>query len=50
MQRYKFSLWDSIVIAEALNAKCEFLISEDMQHGQMIGALCNLMIVNPFKL
>jgi predicted nucleic acid-binding protein len=47
MENKKFSLWDSLVIAEALNENCSVLVSEDIQHGQNIG---ELKIVNPFKI
>ena len=41
-----FSFWDSLIIASALEADCEKLYSEDMQHGQVIAR--RLQIVNPF--
>ena len=40
-----FSFYDSLVIAAAQAAQCQVLYSEDMQHGQLVGAL---RIVNPF--
>jgi predicted nucleic acid-binding protein len=43
--RYKYSFYDSLIIAAALEAGCETLYSEDLQHGQQIG---RLRIVNPF--
>jgi predicted nucleic acid-binding protein len=43
--RYGFSVYDSMIIAAALQAKCQTLYSEDMQHGQRIGGLT---IRNPF--
>ena len=42
---HSFSFYDSLIIASALQAKCELLYSEDMQHLQRVG---NLQIVNPF--
>jgi len=45
-ERYKFSWYDSLIIASALEAGCSTLYSEDMQHGQVIEA--RLKIVNPF--
>ena len=42
---HSFSFYDSLIIASALQAKCELLYSEDMQHMQRVG---NLQIVNPF--
>jgi predicted nucleic acid-binding protein len=44
-QRYQFSFFDSLIIAAALEAGCERLLSEDMQHGQRIEGL---LIENPF--
>ncbi len=43
--RYKHSFYDSLIIAAALDARCELLYSEDLQHGQQIR---RLRIVNPF--
>lgn len=43
--RYKYSFYDSLIVAAALHAKCKFLYSEDLQHGQRIEAT---EIVNPF--
>lgn len=40
-----FSFYDSLILAAAESAKCEILYSEDMQHGQLVGAV---RIVNPF--
>ena len=42
---HSFSFYDSLIIASALQAKCQLLYSEDMQHLQRVG---NLQIVNPF--
>ena len=42
---HSFSFYDSLIIASALQAKCQVLYSEDMQHLQRVG---NLQIVNPF--
>jgi len=46
VERYGFSLYDSLLIAAALIAGCKVLYSEDLQHGQLIGR--QLRIVNPF--
>ncbi|MEX0738990.1 MAG: PIN domain-containing protein [Pseudohongiella sp.] len=43
--RYSLSVYDAMIIAAALQADCEMLYSEDMQHGLQIGSL---RIVNPF--
>ncbi|MDM8566703.1 hypothetical protein QUF74_13755 [Candidatus Halobeggiatoa sp. HSG11] len=46
IENYKFSFYDALIINAALNSKCHILLSEDMQHGQLIEN--NLQIVNPF--
>jgi predicted nucleic acid-binding protein len=45
-QRYKYHVYDSLVIAAALESACTVLYSEDMQDGQMIDSL---QIRNPFR-
>jgi predicted nucleic acid-binding protein len=47
MRRYGFSIYDSLIIAAAINAGCETLYSEDLQDGQKVGA--SLTIINPFR-
>ncbi len=42
---YALSYWDSLVVAAALEAGCQTLLSEDMQHQQN---LSGLTVVNPF--
>lgn len=42
---YRYSFYDSLIIAAALTGGCTRLYSEDMQHGQQIEGLT---IVNPF--
>lgn len=44
-ERYGYSIFDSLVIAAALNAGASTLYSEDMRHGQTIEGLT---IRNPF--
>jgi predicted nucleic acid-binding protein len=41
-----FALYDSLIIASALEAGCSTLLSEDMHDGQVIGG--QLTIRNPF--
>jgi predicted nucleic acid-binding protein len=43
--RYDYQIYDSLVLASALEGNCTTLFSEDMQHGQRIGPLT---IRNPF--
>jgi predicted nucleic acid-binding protein len=45
--KYKYSFYDSLIIAAALSCNCKTLYSEDMQDGQKIEK--KLTIVNPFK-
>ena len=44
--KYKFSYWDSLIVASALENNCSILYTEDMQDGQVIEE--KLKIVNPF--
>jgi predicted nucleic acid-binding protein len=44
-ERYRYSIYDSMVVAAALRAGCSTLFSEDLQDGQKIGTLT---IRNPF--
>lgn len=44
--RYKFSFYDSLIIAAALKSNCSILYSEDMQDGQIIEQ--SLTIKKPF--
>ena len=45
-QTYKYRFYDCLIIAAALRAGCNTLLSEDMQHGQVIEG--TLTITNPF--
>jgi predicted nucleic acid-binding protein len=44
--RYRYSFYDSLIIAAALDAGCSRLYSEDLQDGQRIE---ELTIENPFR-
>ena len=44
-RRWRFSFYDSLIVAAALESKCNVLYSEDFQDGQKIESLT---IVNPF--
>ena len=46
-ERYRLSIYDSMIIAAALIGNCEILYSEDMQDGLLIDH--QLRILNPFK-
>ena len=43
--RYGYHIYDSLVIAAALEARCDILFSEDMNAGQTIEGLT---VLNPF--
>jgi len=44
-ERYRFDIYDSLIVASALRAGCTTLYTEDLQHGQVIDGLT---IRNPF--
>lgn len=43
--RYGFSIWDSLIVAAAVEAHCSKLLTEDLQHGQLVDGV---RIENPF--
>jgi predicted nucleic acid-binding protein len=46
-ERYEYKIYDALILASALEARCTILYSEDMQDGQMIEE--RLTIRNPFR-
>jgi predicted nucleic acid-binding protein len=46
-ERYCLSTYDAMIVASAIDAGCDTLWSEDMQHGMAIGR--RLQIRNPFR-
>lgn len=42
---FQLSFWDSLIIAAAEKAKCEFVFSEDLNTGQTCRGV---QVVNPF--
>lgn len=44
-ERYGFSIYDGLIVAAAVRARCAVLYTEDLQQGQMID---QLEIRNPF--
>ena len=46
-ERYGYGIYDALIVASALEARCAILYSEDMQDGQVIDG--RLTIQNPFK-
>lgn len=47
IKKYKFQMFDAIVVACALDADCTILYSEDMQHNLFVEN--QLRIINPFN-
>jgi len=45
-ERYGLSVYDAMIVAAALLAGCETLVSEDMQDGQILEG--RLQVRNPF--
>ena len=45
-QRYQINLYDALIAAAALEAGCDTLLTEDLQHGQVLDR--QLSIHNPF--
>jgi predicted nucleic acid-binding protein len=46
-EKYGFKIYDSLIVASALEARCTTLYSEDMKDGQVIEK--TLTIRNPFR-
>ena len=46
IQKYDFQLFDSLIVALALESECKILYTEDMQHGLLVNK--KLQIINPF--
>jgi predicted nucleic acid-binding protein len=44
--RFGFSWWDCLIVAAARTERCDYLLTEDLQHGQ---DLDGLVVVNPFE-
>jgi len=48
--RYGFSFYDSLIVAAALSASCDVLLTEDLQDQQVISDQSSqLKIINPFN-
>jgi predicted nucleic acid-binding protein len=43
--QYRISWYDALIVASAVQARCDLLYTEDLQHGQRFAAL---RVVNPF--
>ena len=46
IESYQFQIFDSLIVATALEANCKTIFSEDMQHNRLIEN--KLTIINPF--
>jgi predicted nucleic acid-binding protein len=46
-ERYNLAIYDAMIAASALEADCDTLWSEDMQHGMVMDG--RLRVVNPFR-
>jgi predicted nucleic acid-binding protein len=44
-KKYRLSIWDGLIVAAAAEARCSKLLTEDLQHGQIVEGL---RIENPF--
>jgi predicted nucleic acid-binding protein len=44
-RKYGFSIWDGLIVAAAAEARCSKLMTEDLQHGQVVEGV---QIENPF--
>ena len=43
--RFQLSWWDSLIVSAAQIGSCNYLLTEDLQEGQIIGSI---RILNPF--
>jgi len=44
-QHHSLAFWDALIVQAALDAGCDVLLTEDMQHGRRFG---ELEVRNPF--
>ena len=44
--RYRLSFWDAQIVAAAQLASCRYLLTEDLQDGQILDGL---IVTNPFR-
>jgi predicted nucleic acid-binding protein len=45
-ERYKLGWYDSLIVAAAIEAECDVLYTEDLNHGQRFG---DLVVTDPFR-
>jgi predicted nucleic acid-binding protein len=46
MAAHSLSFWDAVILAAAQSARCEVLLTEDLCHGRLYGAV---RVVDPFR-
>jgi predicted nucleic acid-binding protein len=44
--RFGLSWWDALIVAAAQQARCQYLLTEDLQDAQNLGGL---LVANPFR-
>jgi predicted nucleic acid-binding protein len=44
--RYSLSFWDALIVAAAHATECEYLLTEDLSHGQVLDGV---RVVSPFE-
>ncbi|ACL74289.1 PIN domain-containing protein [Thioalkalivibrio sulfidiphilus] len=44
--RYRLSWWDALIVGAANRSASQYLLSEDLQHGQTLG---HVTVLNPFE-
>ena len=45
-ERWQLSYWDAAILEAARRGECEFLLTEDLSHGQDYDGV---RVINPFK-
>ena len=45
-QAHSLSIWDGLIVQAAIDSRCDFLLSEDLQDGRRFG---DLEVANPFR-
>lgn len=46
-QRYALSWWDALIVGAAQSCQCAAVLTEDLQHGQLLG---EIRIIDPFTI
>jgi predicted nucleic acid-binding protein len=46
LKSYKISYWDALIVAAAERARCQRILSEDLNDGQLYNGIS---VINPFK-